>query len=288
MKKRYVCETYPQILNSQTDIMKRFAILSILTGIFLSCDTPVQFEDETDPIEKITFSYLQDEAEIYVAADLKDPFNGVTLDSVHLLWYGKNGFSHDAPDDTSLYDSGNFGDILAGDNKYSRKVGLSTLSDTNTITYEDTGQVYLEVYAYYRNNMIYTLADSFGLQNLIPNFMWVDAPDTLVLPDSGFSIIKDIRAKVYDPNGMNDIKWVGFNSRHVEPDTMLNNGNYIYLFDDGDEDLHGDVAEGDSVYTVRINFPWYAKTGLIEWGFRVQDFKDDYSEISHLVLILEE
>lgn len=263
-----------------------FILVFIISGLFLSCETPVEPETETDPITELTFRYLQDEGKIFTSARLTDPFNGVGLAFARLVWYGTNGLEHDAPDSIFLNDNGDFGDILKNDHVYSRKLSMVDFSDTNSIAYEDTGIVYLKVLANYANDSVYTAVDSFHLGNLKPKFLWIDAPDTLVLPDSGLARLVDIRAEVKDANGIEDIRWVGFTSRHVDPDTMLNNGDYIFMFDDGQID-HGDVTSGDGIHSTVISFPYNAKTGEIEWAFRVQDQSNAFDDTTHIVLVLE-
>ena len=81
----------------------------------------------------------------------------------------------------------------------------------------------------------------------------------------------------------------------------MNRGNYIYLYDDGSEDIlyepdftSGDSIRGDGIYSFRI--PVYGsgntdpdfqtKTGLFRWEFITQDNADDYSTpILHEVII---
>ncbi|MEE9168011.1 MAG: hypothetical protein V3U24_11205 [Candidatus Neomarinimicrobiota bacterium] len=262
-----------------------FIVASIISVFFFSCETPVEPEEETDPVTDITFNYLQEDEKIFTSAKLKDPFNGDNLVFAQLIWYGTNGFNQTTPDSFFLSDNGDFGDILKKDNVYSVKIPIEDLGDTNSILYGDTGIVYLQVLAHYDDN-VEAKVDSFDLGNINPKFLWIDAPDTLNLPDSGFARLVDIKAKVTDANGVDDIQWVGFTSRHVEPDTMLNNGNHVYLFDDGKED-HGDTAVGDSVYSILISFPYNAKTGELEWRFRVQDQSNAFRDTSHFVVVLE-
>ncbi|MFQ6674542.1 MAG: hypothetical protein ACE5GH_07145, partial [Fidelibacterota bacterium] len=191
----------------------RPAIPLLLLGLLVSCEPPVQSVDETDPITDVSFSYLQDDGKIFVSARIKDPFNGVKLNFVQLIWYGINGLSSDNPDSVFLNDNGDFGDILRGDHVYSRKQLAGDLD--NPVIYGDTGTVYLRIGATYVDDQSHVLADSFGLGNIIPRIDSVEAPDTLQIPTSGIAT-DTIRVKVTDPDGLEDIQWVGF--RSLKPD----------------------------------------------------------------------
>ena len=65
---------------------KKAALLTTLW--WLSCTTPVQVPDQTDPIERIDFSYLQEERKIYIGALVKNPFNGANINYVTAAWHG--------------------------------------------------------------------------------------------------------------------------------------------------------------------------------------------------------
>ena len=110
-----------------------------------------------------------------------------------------------------------------------------------------------------------------------------------------------IKAQVFDADGLNDIKWVGFTSTHIGEDSLMNNGNPIYLHDDGSETIlyepditSGDSARGDGIYSFRI--PVYGtgfedpsfqtKEGKFIWRFLAKDKNDEYSNsIDHEIII---
>ena len=63
-----------------------------------------------------------------------------------------------------------------------------------------------------------------------------------------------ISAEVFDADGLQTIKMVGFTSYHVDGDSMMNNGNYLYLHDDGSNVVlyepdftSGDLVQGDGI-----------------------------------------
>jgi len=263
----------------------------IVTVFFASCETPVEPERETDPITDITFSYLQEEEKIFASVKLKDPFNGISILFVRLIWYSTHGLNYDAPDSIYLNDNGDFGDILKSDNIYSRKLRNQDL--VNTLTYGDTGTVYLSMIAMYYDNTSYSLVDSFSLGNIIPRIDWIQAPDTLLLPTTGIET-DTIRVKVTDADGLEDIKWVGFTSQKPNG-TYANRGNPIYLYDDGGEVIlyepynltSGDSAKGDGIYSYVLILDTSAATGSYIWTFRAQDLSNAYSNTITHTLILQ-
>ncbi len=265
------------------DLMRRYIPLTA-TIFWLSCTTPVQVPDQTDPIERIDFAYLQEEEKLYLGALMKDPFNGDRITSVSAAWYGTSQFGAVSPDSVILTDTGVNGDILYGDGLYAKKVKVASLR--NKIVYGNTGKVYLKISARYEQGTTHELADSFSLGNIYPRFLMIDTPETLQLPDSGLAKLITVRAQAEDANGLDDIQWVGFTSKRLSDGVMLNQGNYIYLVDTGDSDF-GDVTKGDGIFTTLVSFPYNASTGQLEWRFRVQDWKGGYDDSSKVVVVEE-
>lgn len=255
-------------------------VLFLAAVFIVKCTPPLQSEKDTDPIEQITFSYLQAEAKIFVGAKVKAVYNGIDINYVSLEWFGKSGVNAVSPDEIVLSDNGDFGDILKGDYLYSKKLVVSSL--TNTLTYEDTGSVHFSVLAHYMNDSIYTLSDTFALGNIAPRFLSLEAPDTLTLPDSGMAQLLNIRAQVEDANGLDDIQWVGFTSKRLSDGVMLNDGQYIFMVDTGDT-TYGDQKSGDGIYSTNVTFPYNASTGNLQWKFRAQDWSNDFSDTTHIV-----
>ena len=268
---------------------KPVAILVMTLAFWISCEVPVEPKVETDPVGDIVFTYLQDQAEVYVSAGFEDPFNGVSVSYVRLLWYGIRGLNHDDPDSIFLNDHGDFGDILRDDNVYSRKIPTGDLK--NALTYTDTGDVYLEVSAMYLDSALYALADSFSLGNIIPRIDSLDAPDTLRIPASGLRT-DTIRVWVSDADGLEDIKWVGF--RSLRPDgTYANRNRPIFLYDDGGEVIllepditSGDLIEGDGIYSYVVVLHSQTTPGSYIWTFQAQDLGNAYSNVvTHTVSV---
>ena len=145
--------------------------------------------------------------------------------------------------------------------------------------------------------------DSAKIGNLIPKIIEIFA-DTLIYRPEGRNInLIKVKAMVYDGDGLETIKWVGFTSFSLRDNEMMNNGNMIYLYDDGNTEIlyppdftSGDTLEGDGLYTFKI--PIYGdgfgteplddttRTGSFRWRFTAQDIANDYSQtVDHVIVI---
>ena len=134
-----------------------------------------------------------------------------------------------------------------------------------------------------------------------PRILSIASPDTIIRPSGATLSLHLVSATVFDADGLDDIKWVGFTSYHVEGDSMMNKGNYIYLYDDGSENIiylpditSGDITSGDGTYSFKIPVfgsgnedPEYqTKAGTFRWEFVTQDKEDEYSlTATHEVII---
>ena len=207
------------------------------------------------------------------------------------------------PTDISLYerlfDDGSHGDIIMNDDLYSRKIPNDSTTLINILG-DDSGYVFMDYVAMYGTEIV-TVLDSFKIGNIIPRIESIFAPDTIIRPADATVSLHLIKAEVYDADGLETIKWVGFTSFHVEGDSMMNGGNYIYLHDDGSDVVlyepnitSGDSIQGDGVYSFRI--PVYGtgftdpdfqtKAGTFNWRFLAQDLSNDYNEaVEHEIII---
>lgn len=263
-------------------ILKRNNIFLLLIISCLSCTAPIQVVDQTDPIERIDFTYFEEEEKLYIGAVVKNPFNGNSIRYVTTAWFGLNKIDAVTPDSIVLEDVGVKGDILIGDKLYATK--MKTVSLLNKVVYGDTGRVYLKIVAHYEQGESHELLDSSSLGNISPRFLMIDVPDTLILPDSGLAKLITVRAQVEDANGLSDIQWVGFTSKLLDENRMLNNGDYIYLVDTGDT-TYGDATKGDSIFSRTLAFPYDAERGRLEWRFRAQDWQGDFDYSSKVVVV---
>ena len=285
---------------------KKVVIFTMLW--WLSCTTPVQVPDQTDPIERIDFEYIQARGEVYVGVLVKDPFNGVEVKKVKVDWFGESDESildiHGPEDPPNLNDDGTHGDILVGDDLYGGKWSWSRKKPDP----DKDQSVYFKVSVLYKEEGNPVEKDtSFILGNSSPQFknicIWeeehskeehlndphevCEGPFVLTLPTEGVAKIITIEAKVSDlnsdlnsdlMNGFSDIQWVGFTSKDIAKDIMLNDGNYVYLLDDGPDEVSGDIENGDEFYTRKVAFTSNATPGSLEWKFRAQDWQGGFAE----------
>ena len=248
-------------------------------------------------ISDTQFNFHQNTNQLYISTKVQPEQNGQILDKVMVEWYGTS--LDNTPDSLTLVDDGTNGDIISFDDIYTLKIVNDTLSIHNTLG-DDSGKVYLNVNAIYIGN-IEQQTSSFRIGNIIPRIMSVSA-DTLIVRPSGATLsLHLVSATVFDADGLDNIKWVGFTSYHVQGDSMMNNGNYIYLYDDGSSNViylpditSGDLISGDGAFSFKIPVfgsgntdPSYqTKPGTFRWDFIAQDKNDEYSlSSSHEVVI---
>ena len=282
-----------------TKIKQRLNLLKnifILALIYLACSDEKN-QDSEDPILNTSFSFLQDVNKLYFSVTVGSVYQGNALDGVVVLWYGVNLGSQ--TDTISLNDFGTNGDIIMNDNIFSRKISNNSPNLKNDLT-DVTGRVYMEYIATFGSEHV-TLRDSVLIGNIIPRIESVIADTVIQRPSDATVSLHLIKAQVFDADGLNNIKWVGFTSYHVEGDSMMNSGSPIYLHDDGSEIIlyepnitSGDSANGDGLYSFRI--PVYGsgfedpnfqtKTGTFKWRFKAQDKANDYSNmVEHEIVI---
>ena len=282
-----------------TKIKQRLNLLKnifILALIYLACSDEKN-QDSEDPILNTSFSFLQDVNKLYFSVTVGSVYQGNALDEVVVLWYGVNLGSQ--TDTISLNDFGTNGDIIMNDNIFSRKISNNSPNLKNDLT-NVTGRVYMEYIATFGSEHV-TLRDSVLIGNIIPRIESVIADTVIQRPSDATVSLHLIKAQVFDADGLNNIKWVGFTSYHVEGDSMMNSGSPIYLHDDGSEIIlyepnitSGDSSKGDGLYSFRI--PVYGtgfedpnfqtKTGTFKWRFKAQDKANDYSNmVEHEIVI---
>jgi len=274
----------------------RFHILLTFGIVVLSCsgsdDDPASI-----PILFQQFTFHQDVNKLYYGVGVESNYEGQALDSVMIHWYGTNrGNTADA---LTLFDDGSHGDIIMNDDLYGRKIPNDSTTIVNILG-DDSGYVFMDYVAMYGTEIV-TVSDSFKIGNIIPRIESIFAPDTIIRPADATVSLHLIKAEVYDADGLETIKWVGFTSFHVEGDSMMNDGNYIYLHDDGSDVVlyepnitSGDSIRGDGVYSFRIAVygtgftdpDFQTREGTFNWRFLTQDLSNDYSEaVEHEIII---
>jgi len=282
-----------------TKIKQRLNLLKnifILVLIYLACSDEKNQNSE-DLILNPSFSFLQDVNKLYFSVTIGSVYQGNALDGVIVLWYGINLGSQ--ADTISLNDLGTNGDIIMNDDIFSRKISNNSPGLKNDLT-DVTGRVYMEYVATFGSELV-TLRDSVLIGNIIPRIESVVADTVIQRPSDATVSLHLIKAQVFDADGLDNIKWVGFTSYHVEGDSMMNSGSPIYLHDDGSEIIlyepnitSGDSAKGDGLYSFRI--PVYGtgfedpnfqtKSGTFKWRFQAQDKANDYSNmVEHEIVI---
>ncbi len=269
----------------------------ILILFFCGCTVKDSDDDSAAYISDAQFNFHQDVNMLYVSAKVLPEAEGQILDNVIVEWYGTK--EENAPDSLILKDNGMNGDIIAEDDIYTLKFQNDSTVINNTLG-GDSGSVYINILAIYVGQTEKKSA-SFKIGNIIPRIISIASPDTITRPSGATLALHLVSATVFDADGLDNIKWVGFTSYHVEGDSMMNKGNYIYLYDDGSENIiylpditSGDVTSSDGTYSFKIPVfgsgntdPEYqTKTGTFRWEFITQDKADEYSlPTTHEVVI---
>jgi len=273
------------------NIIKIYAIifLFLLATTFIGCGGS---EDDVDNISYITdphFNFHQDVNKLFVSAKVLPQANGKLLDNVKIEWKGTKE-TNESPDTLTLMDNGMSGDIIADDDIYTLKFKNDSSLIINTLG-DDSGSVFIKIIATYIGQTE-EKSISFKIGNIIPRVISIAAPDTIIRSSGANATLHLVSATVFDADGLDNIKWVGFTSFHIDGDSMMYKGNYIYLYDDGSEDIiyspditSGDGIRGDGIYSFKV--PAYGsgntdpnyqtKTGSFRWEFITQDKEDEYS-----------
>ncbi len=272
--------------------------------LFYSCGNPIK-EPKIDVMRGIDFSFQQEKDILYFGITVIPEYDLQELSSVSVDWYGSK--KDNSPFNFKLFDNGLNGDILEGDGLYSRKIpnsidslvypiGQTAEMDSNSTS--SSIIVYMNFIATHGSDSTFLL-DSFIIGNIIPEIIEIYAPDTIQRPEGATVNFELISAKAFDAE--NNINWVGFTSYSIDDSSMMNNGNYIYLYDDGSSIIlyepdftSGDELINDGIFSFRI--PIYGnamtdttlktKTGEFKWEFITQDEAGEYSKIrEHHVFI---
>ena len=184
--------------------------ISVLILVLCSCSNEKN-QNYEDPILNPSFSFLQDVNKLYFSITVGSVYQGNELDGVVVLWYGVN---QNGPSDTiSLNDFGTNGDIIMNDEIFSRKISNNSPNLKNDLT-DVTGRVFMEYVATFGSEQI-ALRDSVLIGNIIPRIESVAADTIIQRPSDATVSLHLIKAQVFDADGLNNIKWVGFTSYHL-------------------------------------------------------------------------
>jgi hypothetical protein len=183
-----------------------------------------------------------------------------------------------------LNDNGIEGDSLAGD-------GIYSIETTTSFASWKFGEYHLMIVAFdshsKSSNTIYEILP-WSKKNIgvPPQIYDLAAPDTIKLPSSGVDT-RNITIKARDGDHYNDIKHVFFYS--IKPDgTLANNGNPLFLYDDGVIDqFKWDEVALDSIFSIQIKFPSDTNPGEYRFEFQAIDYSDLLSnKIVHRVRVI--
>ena len=249
---------------------------------FYSCEEP-SAKLESNPISNVNFNYLQSSKKFFVSALVNSRYMDSALDSVEVLWRGTN--KQNTGDTLKLYDDGKFGDIIANDNIFSRRIPNSNTILANVIPASAKDSVFLSIRSIYKNRIVESELNPFILGNIHPKIGAIVIPSSVDRPSSNAdpNIVNTIKfsvtASVSDANGLDDIKRVFFRSYHVGLDSVMNSGNPILLLDDGSGSSgSGDLQKGDGTYSRTISISENALVGTYHWTFEAQDLSNAYSD----------
>ncbi|UCD36723.1 MAG: hypothetical protein JSW54_07715 [Fidelibacterota bacterium] len=258
----------------------QIALASLL--LFYGCDgNGVGPSDEDLPILSSPQGSFDDrDKRFYVAVTVTLPAGVTSLDSSN-IWtemFLVDTTGVDSPlTQINLVDDGSGGDILPQDGVYARKF-------SSPLAAGSSGTVYFDFYALVDGDTSMA-TDTLHLVNLRPVILSVSGSDTLIRPPEGFITLDTLRAVAADPDGLDDIRRVGFTV--LKPDsTLANQGQPIYLADNGDRSLWGDLIAGDGTYSIIIRLESTNDPGRYVYRFTAEDYSGAVSDtVYHPVVV---
>jgi hypothetical protein len=162
-----------------------------------------------------------------------------------------------------------------------------TLQTSFNVQRKDDGNYYVKFSARDKSNLpsneIY-LSLKLYRGNRPPFISDLKAPDTVFVQDQT-TLIK-ITIKATDPDGIEDIKTVQFNS--FKPDGTPSSGNPFKMYDDGNlSGISGDDIAGDGIYSIIIQLPPNTQKGKYRFEFQAIDKSNASSNIlTHYIYVL--
>ena len=266
-------------------------VIVLLTFAFIASCEKVTNSTDPYPISNIDFAFFQASNKLYVSAEALNGYQGSSLDSILVLWNGTS--ASNTADTIRLLDNGAVGDMISKDGIFSRKILNTSPTLKNVIPSTAKDSVFLSILGLYSGKKL-TVPSTFLLGNIRPKLGTIFVPDTVSRPidNPGSNVTNTVKfsvtASVSDPNGLDDIKRVFFRSYHVGLDSMMYNGNPIFLYDDGTgDDGSGDSQKGDGSFTRTISMTENAITGTYHWTFEAQDLSNAYSQMVKKVLVVQ-
>jgi hypothetical protein len=225
-----------------------FIIIFIGLSLFTSCDDEngEEYIGANPVIEETELNYSQINKTLFIAAKVIDPQGRDNIDSVKFDLYYLDSLSGNPGDfilSGQLYDDGQKGDIIKGDDVFSYLVDSSIIGSK-----EGYYKVFIQAFDLDGNHSEIEQAIEFVGLNSPPALYLVEAPEIF---ERGDTLLFKIR--VSDPQGLEDIVAVIYSIKYPDGSLLV-----LPTFQMRDDGNFGDDYPGDGIYTVRQP---YGKTG---------------------------
>ncbi len=167
----------------------------------------------------------------------------------------------------NMSDNGGSPDTTGGNGVYTVAVNYTT---TSCLTVGNYSVQYIATSASgLTSNLIVSTVPVYYSNNVAPVVSFVNAPDTVIKPTTGVNLFP-ITIKGSDANGQCDIRSVFLKT--IRPDGVPgNNGDPIFMFDDGDLVLHGDSIAGDGRYSIIAGIGSTNLLGTYQFNYQATD-----------------
>jgi hypothetical protein len=177
----------------------------------------------------------------------------------------------------SLRDDGTAGDLTAGDGIFSSRQDMSDvlkIQGTYSLRFEATDREGLK-------SSPVVVQIRVVRENAPPVLSNISAPDSVSRLSTPPFLIS-IRAT--DPQGLEDVKRVYFNT--TKPDGSPSTGNPIYLFDDGTQ---GDRIAGDGIFSRTVQIGPENDKGIYRFDFFAEDQSGTVSQpLTHNITVMDQ
>lgn len=167
----------------------------------------------------------------------------------------------------NMSDNGSSPDTTGGNGVYTTLINYTV---SNCLTVGNYSLQYIATsQSGLTSNLIVSTLPVYYSNNVAPVVAFVNAPDTVIRPASGISLFT-IAIKGSDANGQCDIKSVFLKT--IKPDgTPGNNGDPIFMFDDGNLIAHGDSVAGDGRFSVIAGIAFNNLLGTYQFNYQATD-----------------
>jgi hypothetical protein len=260
--KENIIETMNKILLSIIPVLLIIGCDKIPSGVV---DSNLNEFQVINIIAPDVFIYNQIDSSFTTSVKLNTNKN---ISSIWLNFFSSDGIKLNS-NEILLEDNGNLenGDSTKGDNVFSAKLSLSQ--------YNPVGQYLIEYYITdISNSTIKVGIHNFnyynGQQNYPPVISDLIMPDTVSINETFIFTIK-----VFDPNGLSDVKSVFF--KFIRQDGSSSDN--FDMHDDGNNEVFGDQKAGDGIYSFKNSFLASVRGQSRLFIFQAQDRSDSLSNI---------